>query len=157
MKTFLYLILAVIPLLSACESVVDTRATKGDNQQQALPNWKTEIDKAMALQQNAWNRGQLKEYMAPYLQSDSLMFVGRRGLNYGWETTLNNYQKSYPNREAMGTLQFTNKEYKLLGSKNALVIGQWHLYRISDTLQGYYSLNWQLVDGHWKIIADHSS
>lgn len=120
-------------------------------------NWKSEIDSIMDFQEEAWNRGDLEGFMEPYHQSDSLLFVGSRGLTYGWKNTLANYRKGYPDKEQMGTLHFENDEYRTLGESNALVIGRWHLYRATDTLQGSYSLNWQLIKGQWKIIADHSS
>jgi hypothetical protein len=47
-----------------------------------------------------------KEYMQGYLKSDSLVFVSKNGPKYGWDNTLNNYLKSYPDRSAMGNLTF---------------------------------------------------
>lgn len=111
----------------------------------------------MDAQIESWNSGDLKGFMQAYLQTDSLVFVGKRGLTYGWNATLGNYKKSYPDQETMGTLRFDNLEYTPLGDENALVIGKWSLFRTTDTLEGSYSLNWQLVDGQWIIIADHSS
>ncbi len=155
MKAGRYLLL-VFPLLTSCEFVVDTK-TKSVQEFELTENWKADIDSLMDAQEKAWNGGDLESFMQPYLKSDSLMFIGSRGLNYGWQTTLSNYQKSYPDKEAMGTLKFENAEYQKLGDENALIIGRWNLYRTEDTLQGSYSLNWQFIDGQWKIIADHSS
>lgn len=115
------------------------------------------IDSLMLAQQNAWNTGSLEAYMQTYEQSDSLIFIGSRGLNYGWKTTLSNYQKSYPDKNAMGTLEFKNLEFKDLGNDYSFVIGRWHLYRSADTLSGSYSLLWQWNKGSARIIADHSS
>ncbi len=151
----LWLIAGLI-LLLACDGIsVETEVTTNTLPEQEP--WEQQIDSLMARQENAWNNGDLQGFMQPYLKSDSLLFIGSRGLSYGWKQTLLNYKKSYPDKEAMGTLHFENDEYKKLGAENALVIGRWHLYRTADTLQGTYSLNWQLVDGEWKIIADHSS
>lgn len=105
----------------------------------------------------SWNEGDLDGFMTAYLKTDSLMFVGRGGLNYGHAKTLKNYKRSYPNREEMGRLSFDIFELKALGQNNALVIGAWQLDRVKDTLSGSFSLNWQRVDGDWVIIADHSS
>ncbi len=149
--------LAIIPFLVGCENISVETEVKSTNEPVVKNDWRTEIDSLMTAQEQAWNNGDLKNYMSAYIKSDSLMFVGSRGLNYGWETTLSNYQKSYPDKEAMGTLEFDNLQFKKLGTTNALVIGRWNLYRKADTLQGSYLLNWQLVDGEWKIIADHSS
>lgn len=118
---------------------------------------KKAIRALMAEQEANWNDGDLKGFMFPYLNSDELSFVGRSGLNKGWESTLENYQKSYPDLETMGELEFNNLEYQPLGKHHFLVIGQWALYRTSDTLSGHYSLVWQNTNEGWKIIADHSS
>ncbi len=148
---------ALIPVIISCENIPVETQVDTTLPTVATDNWKAEIDSVMSAQEMAWNTGQLEDFMQAYIQSDSLMFIGSRGLNYGWQTTLGNYQKSYPDKEAMGTLKFENLEYKKLGDENALVIGLWNLYRTTDTLKGSYSLNWQYIDGQWKIIADHSS
>ncbi|WP_153042579.1 hypothetical protein [Rufibacter ruber] len=56
----------------------------------------TEIAAIMQAQSQAWNRGDLESYMEPYWHSDSLMFIGKSGLTYGWDQTLQNYRKGYP-------------------------------------------------------------
>lgn len=117
------------------------------------------ISEKMQAQQDAWNRGSLDEFMAGYWESDSLKFIGSSGLNYGWQRTLDNYKKSYPTADSMGVLQFNNISIDRLSNNAALVIGKWTLYRdkVGDTLKGHYSLNWQIKEGEWVIIADHSS
>jgi len=120
-------------------------------------NGKKEIYKLMGEQQQAWNKGDLKSFMQPYWQSDSLTFVGGKSFTYGWQQTLERYEKGYPDKAAMGTLLFENKDYRQLGPEHALVIGKWNLFRIKDTLSGGYTLTWKKIDGNWKIIADHSS
>jgi ketosteroid isomerase-like protein len=117
----------------------------------------TKIDELMETQEAAWNSGDLEAFMEPYWNSDSLIFIGKRGPTYGWKQTLENYKKSYPNKEAMGTLQFTNLQIEALGEERALVIGKWELFRTADTLSGHYSLIWAMKNGSLKIIADHSS
>lgn len=111
----------------------------------------------MAEQEDAWNRGDIAAFMQHYWTSDSLLFIGQSGLNYGWQTTLDNYKKSYPDRQAMGRLQFTNRKVEVIDSLNAFVVGKWELLRVADTLSGHYSLLWKKIDGHWAIVADHSS
>ena len=115
------------------------------------------IQHVMDEQQEAWNRGDLKGFMNGYWVSDSLRFIGKRGITYGWQSTLENYQKSYPGSEAMGKLQFTNLSMELTGDSSAYVIGKWQLFRAADTLSGHYSLLWKQLNGKWLIVADHSS
>ncbi|MFN0032992.1 MAG: YybH family protein [Flavobacteriales bacterium] len=116
-----------------------------------------EITALMDSQQQAWNRGDLSEFMQPYWQNDSLQFIGSSGLTHGWQRTLSNYQKSYPDKEAMGRLQFTNLSTDVLDSTHAHIIGKWQLFRSADTLAGHYTLLWKKMKGQWVIVADHSS
>ncbi|MBL7802877.1 MAG: nuclear transport factor 2 family protein [Saprospiraceae bacterium] len=116
-----------------------------------------EIRRVMQEQQDAWNRGDLEEFMQGYWQSDSLRFIGSRGLTYGWQATLDNYKKGYPDRDAMGTLTFDILSVELLSKKSAFVVGKWHLARKVGDLSGHYTLLWRKIKGKWVIVADHSS
>jgi ketosteroid isomerase-like protein len=124
---------------------------------QVQPDAIAEIQHVMDKQQAAWNRGDIEDYMNGYWRSDSLRFIGKRGITYGWQPTLDNYKKGYPNADAMGRLQFENLSMELTGDSSAYVIGKWVLYRTSDTLSGHYSLLWKCMNGRWLIVADHSS
>jgi ketosteroid isomerase-like protein len=113
----------------------------------------------MRNQENSWNEGDLKSFMDTYWKSDSLSFIGKSGINYGWQTTLENYQKSYKNKSEMGTLSFDNISITQLSLKYIYVIGKWHLNRLKPLkdLSGHYTLIWQKIDGEWVIVSDHSS
>jgi hypothetical protein len=115
------------------------------------------ISQRMTDQQAAWNDGDLEGFMAAYWQSDSLTFIGKNGLKTGWQATLEGYQRGYPDRAAMGQLQFTNLSIDSLDRATYTVIGKWELFRAADTLRGHYSLIWQKRNGQWVIISDHSS
>ncbi|CAG0987547.1 hypothetical protein FLAV_02121 [Flavobacteriales bacterium] len=115
------------------------------------------IQAVMQRQEEAWNRGDIEGFMEGYWKSDSLIFIGKSGVKYGWKNTLNNYKKSYPDRNKMGMLKFKNLKTELLEGNNAYVIGNWTLFRETDTIGGYYSLWWKKMNGNWLIVADHSS
>jgi len=65
------------------------------------------IGNALQKQEDAWNEGDLENYMQGYWKNDSVMFIGKSGITYGWQQTLDNYKKGYPDKEAMGKLNFT--------------------------------------------------
>jgi ketosteroid isomerase-like protein len=111
----------------------------------------------MATQEMAWNKGDLEAFMDGYWRSDSLKFIGSRGLTYGWQATLDNYKKGYPDTDAMGKLKFTILSVEVLSGKSAFVIGKWHLTRKAGDLSGHYTLLWKKLKGKWVIVADHSS
>ncbi len=79
------------------------------------------------------------------------------GITYGWYATLEKYQKSYPDKAAMGVLSFGDIKITSLSRKLILVTGSWELKRVNDELKGYYSLIWEKIKGKWVIIVDHSS
>ena len=114
----------------------------------------SEVASTMQSQQDAWNSGDIDSFMLGYWESDSLLFVGKSGVNNGYQKTLSNYKKGYPNKEAMGNLTFTNRSWTQLSDDVALLIGAW---KISEEQNGMYSLIWKKIEGKWVIIADHSS
>lgn len=124
---------------------------------QIKPVDKNAILNAMNNQKNDWNEGNLKKYMAYYWNSDSLQFIGKSGVTYGWYATLEKYQKSYPDKATMGVLSFGDINITRLSRKHILVTGSWKLQRENDELKGYYSLIWEKIKGEWVIIVDHSS
>ena len=115
------------------------------------------ITDILAIQEKSWNEGDINGFMKYYWHSDSLKFIGSSGLSYGWQTTLNNYKKSYPDKATMGILTYTVLSMEKLSKKSAFVIGKWHLQRTEDELSGHFSLVWKKINGNWLIVADHSS
>lgn len=115
------------------------------------------IIKLLHDQDASWNRGDLEGFMKTYWNNDSLMFIGKTGVTYGWKNTLNNYKKGYPNPEAMGKLNFDLIEIKKISSKYYHVTGKWHLTRTVGDLQGHFTLLLKKIKGKWLIISDHSS
>ena len=116
-----------------------------------------EIEKIMALQEKAWNEGNIEQFMQGYWNSDSLSFVSKNKVTFGWKATLENYKKTYPDKETMGKLTFTLIKREKLGAENYLVIGKWHLQRSKDEVGGHFSLTWKKIKGKWLIISDHTS
>lgn len=104
-----------------------------------------------------WNRGDIPAFMKGYWESDSLMFIGKNGVTYGYQTTLNNYKKNYPDATAMGQLQFQILQVKPLGNGHYFVLGKWMLKRTIGDLSGHYTLLFKKIKGEWVIVADHSS
>lgn len=108
-------------------------------------------------QRLAWNTGNLESFMSTYWQSDSLMFIGKSGVTYGWQNTLNNYKKGYPDTAAMGKLDFEIIEVKRLSVMYFFVVGKWHLTRSIGDAGGHFTLLFKKVKNNWVIVADHSS
>jgi len=115
------------------------------------------IRQIMARQEVDWNKGDLEGFMAGYWRSDSLRFIGSKGLTHGWQKTLTNYQKGYPDPDAMGKLTFTILSVEKLSKRSAFVVGKWYLARKVGDLSGHYTLLWKKIGSKWFIVTDHSS
>lgn len=114
------------------------------------------IMKVMDSQEQAWSDGNVDEFMKGYWQSDSLMFVSKNGIKYGWKTTLDNYKKTYPDKAAMGKLEFEVIKLEVNG-ESAFMLGKWSLIRAEDNPNGYFDLYWKKINGKWLITIDHTS
>ena len=120
------------------------------------PSAEKEILAVMDMQEKAWSEGDIDAFMQGYWKSDSLMFVGKNGIKYGWQTTLDNYKTSYPDKAAMGKLEF--EVLKLEVNEDAAnMLGKWSLIREEDNPNGYFTLYWKKIDGRWVITIDHTS
>lgn len=115
------------------------------------------INAILSNQITAWNTGNIEAFMSGYLNSDSLVFIGKSGPTYGFKNTLNNYKKNYPDTSHMGKLNFDILSLKALNNNHYFVIGKWHLTRTVGNLNGTFSLIFRKTKEGWKIIADHSS
>jgi ketosteroid isomerase-like protein len=119
-------------------------------------NEKDSILDVMNQQEKDWSAGNIDGFMQGYWQSDSLMFIGKNGIKYGWQTTLDNYKKSYPDKAAMGKLEFEVLKLEVNGL-SAYMLGKWTLIRDSDSPGGYFTLYWKKVNEKWVITIDHTS
>ena len=115
------------------------------------------ILKVMHDQELTWNRGDIDGFMQGYWKSDSLLFVGKKGPVYGWNSTIARYKKTYPDKATMGQLKFTILQVKVLDATNAFLFGGWKLKRAKDAPGGYYTLWFKKIKGEWKIVCDHTS
>lgn len=117
----------------------------------------TAIRNLMSRQSDAWNRGDIAGFMDGYWENDSLMFIGSKGVTYGWNNTLRNYQRSYPDTATMGKLRFDLIQVKKLSKEYYYVTGKWFLKRSVGDVGGHYTLLFRKINGRWVIISDHSS
>ena len=83
----------------------------------------TEVRNVLARQNAAWNRGDVDAFMVGYWENDSLMFIGKSGVTYGYKNTLANYKKNYPDTATMGKLTFTLIQVKQLSPEYFHVTG----------------------------------
>ena len=118
-----------------------------------------EIHVLMKEQEKSWNMGNIDNFMEKYWDNDSLIFIGKSGINYGWKKTISNYKKSYRNKNEMGELKFKNIICNPLNDSTHIITGKWSLTRNDSigNINGYYTLLWIKKLNGWKIIYDHTS
>ncbi len=155
MRNYTILFITILFVLMSCTNSApnkakDEQATLSDRDKEAIMTTFIET-------QDAWNDGNIEEFMKGYWESDKLVFTGAGGVTYGYDATLNRYIASYPDNDAMGILKFTVKDLYQIDLSTALMIGQFYLSREMGDLVGHYTLVWQKIDDKWLIISDHSS
>lgn len=114
------------------------------------------VSNNMKAQVLTWNNADIKGFMDHYWNSDSLMFIGSKGVTYGWQKTYDNYVKNYPNKEAMGILKFTIIKTEQLSKTSVYIIGKWELEK-EKPAGGHFTLLWKKINNKWVIVSDHTS
>ncbi len=107
----------------------------------------------------AWNNGSIDSFMSiGYWNSDSLQFITKKGIKYGYQSVLKSYKRSYPNKEAMGHLAFTNLKVMSLDDNNEVyqVYGHWAVIKDSMSASGVFSLIVNNINGQPRIVIDHT-
>lgn len=141
MRAYLFLFaLLLTPVLSAQDRTQDEKAIRA----------------VMAMQQEAWSNYDLEGFMDGYWRNDSLKFFGSRGITYGWDQTLANYKKGYPNKEVAGELTFTLESITPIEEESYYVMGRYHLERKMGNADGVFIIIFKKINGQWKIVADMS-
>jgi ketosteroid isomerase-like protein len=118
---------------------------------------KHQIEQTLSAQADAWNRGDIDAFMEGYAKIPGLRFASGANVTYGWEQTLANYKKRYPDRAAMGMLTFSDLDITVLSPDSALVFGRWRLKTEKGEPNGLFTLLWRKTDAGWRIVADHTS
>jgi ketosteroid isomerase-like protein len=115
------------------------------------------IRKVLAIQTQAWNRGNIDEFMKGYWKNDSLKFIGKSGITYGYQQTLERYKRNYSDTAQMGKLSFNILEIKKLSAEYYFVVGRFFLKRSVGDLDGTFTLLFRKINGTWMIVVDHTS
>jgi hypothetical protein len=116
-----------------------------------------QITNTIEQQRLAWNRGDIEGFMDAYWNNDSLMFIGKSGITYGWKQTIANYKRNYPDTVTMGQLDFKLMQFEKITASCFLITGKWHLKRSIGDVGGYFTLLMRRLGKKWVIVKDHTS
>jgi len=145
--------LATLALSLTAGSILAEERTRYD----VPANTESAVRSILDAQQIAWNEGKVDTFLDGYWKSDGLTFSGSQGITRSFAGVQERYRKSYPDRQAMGRLSFSDLEFRALGHDAALVLGHWHLTRDKGDIGGVFSLVFERFPEGWKIIHDHTS
>ncbi|MCK5367966.1 MAG: nuclear transport factor 2 family protein [Cyclobacteriaceae bacterium] len=120
-------------------------------------NDKSTIANKLNNQAKCWNSGDIDCFMQDYWHHDSLMYIGKNGITYGWQNTLTNYKVKYPTSKEMGHLKFKIIKLEALSEDHYFMVGKWELTREVGDIGGHFTLIWKKINNEWVIISDHSS
>lgn len=106
----------------------------------------------------AWNRGDLDRFVSDYAPDTTTTFIGSRGIVRGRAAIRAAYAPRFAPGGTRDSLSFERVEVDQLAPDVINTIAYYRLMR-GDSTTGYgpTSLVMRKIDGHWKIIHDHSS
>lgn len=113
-----------------------------------------QVKATLEAQKEAWNKGDIPAFMKSYWNSPQLQFIGATGVIKGWDATLKRYTTTYPDRAAMGTLDFEVIQTDRRSKKVVTMSGKFILTRDNKNLVGYFLLVWQKKGKEWVIVMD---
>ena len=116
-----------------------------------------QIQDVLRTQQEAWNRGDVEEFMNGYWHSEDTVFVSGDDVTRGWQQVLDRYKRTYSDRTKMGALTFSELQITPLSSDSAVALGRWSLQRKNDQPHGRFTLILRKLPQGWKIVHDHTS
>jgi hypothetical protein len=118
------------------------------------PVSRSDVSTLMAIQQQAWNEGDLEKFVSYY--DPSMTFCGSSGVTRGIGNLLTRYQTKYPTAKERGSLTFQVVDYRPLAGDAALVVGKYALKRDNPS-SGYFTLVLARMSQGVRIIHDHTS
>jgi hypothetical protein len=106
-----------------------------------------------------WNAHDIEGHMDVYWKSPELLVVVDAEQFNGWQQLHDSYVNGYPDRNAMGFIQPTRIQVKLLKPGLALALTWWSVTFPSSKqkMVGNTTTNLQKFDDFWKIVASHTS
>jgi uncharacterized protein (TIGR02246 family) len=106
-----------------------------------------------------WNAHDIEGHLEPYWKSPELLVVIDSEQFNGWQQLHDSYVHGYPDRAAMGFIEPTRIQVRLLRPDLALALTWWTINFPSShqKVVGTSTMNLQKFDDGWKIVASHTS
>ena len=107
---------------------------------------------------NRWNAHDIEGLLEAYWKSPDLLVVIDSEQINGWQQLHDSYMNDYPNRAAMGFIEPSRIQVRLLKPDLALALTWWTINLPSSIrVLGNTTMNLQKFDDGCKIVASHFS
>jgi ketosteroid isomerase-like protein len=121
--------------------------------------WQPFVVKQVVIDQiSAWNRGDIDQFVSYYRNSPDTISIVDGTTVRGWQSIMDLYKQKYATKDAArGKLELSDVHVFMLGSKFAIVTGNYSLTKSTGKLCGSLSVVCQKTSQGWKIIHDYNS
>jgi ketosteroid isomerase-like protein len=146
-----------LKLIAMCTLLGWTLPAFADDKDKAATE-KAAARKVLDDQAEAWNKGDLKAFMAGYWESPELSFYSGKDKTRGWKETMERYRKRYQaDGKEMGKVTFSELDLQMLGPEAIFARGRWKVEAGKETHQGLFTLVMRKFPEGWRIVHDHTS
>jgi uncharacterized protein (TIGR02246 family) len=118
-----------------------------------------QVVKIVLAQEAAWNKGDLEGFISHFKDDpDTLAVLGARAR--GLATIRNAFRTNYPNREAMGTIGYSDVEARELGENFCLATGKYRVERskkAGGAAEGTFTEVFEKTPTGWQIIFSETT
>lgn len=117
------------------------------------------IEKLLAKMDASWNTHDIDGMMSAYWNSPHLLVVVQEEQVQGWEVLNKAYRVGYPDPTAMGHVEPSRVQIRLLTSEVAIAVNWWSVTYPKSKVRvvGNTTMNLQKLNEGWKIVMAHSS
>jgi uncharacterized protein (TIGR02246 family) len=117
------------------------------------------IDDLLVRMDASWNAHDIDGVMSAYWNSPQLLLVIQEEQFQGWEMLYHAYKTGYPDTNAMGHVDPSRVQIRLLKSDIAVAVNWWTVTYPNSKVRviGNTTMNLQKFDAEWKIVMAHSS
>ncbi len=118
-----------------------------------------EVVKIVLAQEASWNRGDLEGFIARFKDDpDTQAVLGARAR--GMAAIRMAFRINYPNRDAMGALDYSDVEARELGDNYCLATGKYHVERskkAGGAADGTFTEVFEKTAAGWQIIFSETT
>ena len=117
------------------------------------------INDVLAKMDACWNAHDIEGMMSAYWNSPRLLVVVQEEQVQGWKVLYDAYKTGYPDPAAMGHVEPSRVQIRLLKPDLALAVNWWSVTYTKSKVRvvGNTTMNLQKFNEGWKIVMAHSS